>query len=295
MIATDPQRRETARAESSATSGSLARRYAECAAFVVVWIALGFYLRLSPIAYQLVGLALIPAFQLAVARRPLAQLWVRDAPGITLDRRTLVIAAGLWIGCALLVYSGLGRIAAPSVRLPFLALLTVATVPAAFALRQQRAANLRRAALWIAIALVFRVTWRVTFAPAAGAAAMFGLERLPDFLADTLLEFVALFAVDEVAFRGALDPHALGNSSGRARAWSAALFVSVLWSAWHFPAYHGGAKTFVQLFTQLTMLDLMPVLYGILLSFCARLSRTLVPSAAIHALGNAYVLTCLRP
>jgi len=97
-----------------------------------------------------------------------------------------------------------------------------------------------------------------------------------------------------VAFRGVLDPYLRPDGSSRRHAWVSAIAVSVLWSIWHFPAYHPHAKTLGQLFAQLSPIDLFPVLWGVVLSFCARRSRTLAPTAAVHGLGNAYVLTLMK-
>lgn len=271
------------------------RRYLEGAAFVLLWVAAGFHFHLGPIAFQLLGLPLIVAFQLGVARRPLVQLWARDAERARLDRRTWAIAGALALVGAALLFVGRGRVAAGlETRWQFAPLLAAAIIPAALGLREQRAANLRRALAVIIIAIVVRVAWRVGWAPTWGGEVVFPLTKLPDFLTDLSYEFVALFLVDEVAFRGALNPHLETAGRGRCHAWVSAVFVSILWAVWHFPAYHPKAKTFVELCTQIGPHDLMAVVYGVPLSFCARRSRTLVPSSAIHAAGNAYVLTLMK-
>ena len=280
---------------SNTNDAILLRRYCECTALVLLWMAVGFYFHVSPMVYPLLGLPLVAAFQLAIARRPLAQLWARDADGFTIDRRSWAIVALLAAGCVVALLAERGRVATgPGVRLKFSLLLVAALVPAAFALRRQRAADLRRALVVIAVAVSIRVAWRVVWAPTFDGATTFQMAKLPDFLTDFLCEFVALFLVDEVAFRGALDPHLAGAGKGRLHAWSSAVFVSILWSAWHFQVYHPGAKTFGQLLTQIGPHDFMPVIYGVALSFCARRSRTLAPTAAIHAAGNAYVLTLIK-
>lgn len=276
-------------------SVTLVRRYLECAAFVLLWVAVGFYFHLGPIAFQLLGLPLIAAFQLGIARRPFVQLWARDAERVQRDGRTWAIAGGLALVCAALLFFGRGRVAAGlETRWQFAPLLAAAIIPAAVGLREQRAVELRRALAVIALAIVFRVGWHAAWAPTWGGEVLFSLKKLPDFLTDLSYEFVALFLVDEVAFRGALDPHLEAAGRGRWHAWTSAVFVSILWSVWHFPAYHSTAKTFVELFTQIGPQDLMVVVYGVPLSFCARCSRTLAPSSASHAAGNAYVLTLMK-
>ena len=77
-------------------------------------------------------------------------------------------------------------------------------------------------------------------------------------------------------------------------AWSSAAFVSMLWSVWHLPANPPTAKTFLQLLQSIGPFEFQQVVWGPVLSLCARRSRTLVPSAVVHAAGNAYALTMLK-
>ncbi len=271
----------------------LLRRYFTCAAFVVLWIAMGFYLRLPPIVFPLLGIPLVAAFQLLIAHRPVAQLWARDASRFVLDGRTLTIAVALLVACTGFLAFGRGHL--PHKHWQWVAApLSVAAIPAAFALREQRLTNLSRAWLAIVIAIVIRVAWRVAWAPTWNGSVSFPPEKIPDFLADLVYEFVGLCLVDEVVFRGALDPYLESAGSGRLHEWSSAIFISLLWSAWHFPVYHLPAKTLWQLFANCGPGDFGPIIWGTALSFCARRSRTLAPSAAIHAAGNAYVLTLMR-
>jgi membrane protease YdiL (CAAX protease family) len=252
---------------------TLIRRYAECTAFVLLWMAAEHSLHLSPIIGQLIGIPLTAAFQLVVARRPLAQLWAFDAEKFRLGGKTLALAAGLTAACGLLLWLGRDH------------------AVAALALRQQRAAAFRRALPWLAAALVLRVGWQAAW---HDGAVLFPAAKLLDFTTTWLGEFVALFLVDEVVFRGALDPHLRGASSGRLHEASSAVFVSILWSIWHLPAYNPHAKGFFALFAGLGPFYISVVAMGVLLSFCARRARTLVPSALMHAFGNAYVLAFIK-
>jgi len=275
---------------------TIIRRYLECTGLVLLWMAGGFYFHLGPVAYQALGLPLIVGFQLVIARRPLHQLWARDAPSFRLDRGTLVLAGILMIACAALLLLGrAGRVARGSERLIIVWPLCAAAIPAAFALRQQRAADLRRALAVIAAAVIIRVAWVVVaWAPTWAGALTFPAAKLPGFFTDSLCEFVGLFLVDEVAFRGALDPHLGSACNSRLHAWSSAVFVSILWCVWHLPAYYPKATTFLGLFNDIGPLSIGTVVFGTVLSFCARRSRTLVPSAALHAANNAYFLTLLK-
>lgn len=67
------------------------RRFVEAFGFVAAWVALGYLLPGSDEAYLLMGVPLTARFQLVVRRRPLRELWVRDATATTMDRRSLLL------------------------------------------------------------------------------------------------------------------------------------------------------------------------------------------------------------
>lgn len=71
------------------------RRILEGLGFVAAWVALGYLFCPNDLAYLLLGVPLTIGFQALVRRRPLRELWVRDAARFTLDRRGLVLAAAL--------------------------------------------------------------------------------------------------------------------------------------------------------------------------------------------------------
>src|SRR6516165_2904000 len=86
--------------ELARSGASQSRRLIEVTAAVVLWIAIGLALRPSPNAYLLLGIPLTAAFQLAVCRRPLRALWLREAPPFSLD------VAGWAMAAALAVFPG---------------------------------------------------------------------------------------------------------------------------------------------------------------------------------------------
>jgi len=274
------------------TDALLVRRYLECSAFVLLWMAAQFYFRIWPIANQLVGIPLTVLFQIAVARRPLRKLWAFDATAFRVDTRMLVIAAGVVLGCGALLWFGRHHAAAGlEPRGGLFLLVLAAALPAAFALRQQRAGDFGRALPWVLLAAVFRVGWHWVW---GGGAIAISPEKLPDFFAIWACETVALFLVDEVVFRGAIDPYLKGEASGRLHACCSAVFCSILWSIWHLPSYFPDARSFGALFARISPWYLYVVVLGTLFSFAARKARTLVPTAIGHALGNAYILALIR-
>ncbi len=82
----------SSRSAAPADEKSFGRRLAEAAAFVALWGALGFALRLGGEAYLVLGIPLGVAFQLGVARRPIRAAWVREAPPLRFGRTGVVAA-----------------------------------------------------------------------------------------------------------------------------------------------------------------------------------------------------------
>jgi hypothetical protein len=58
---------------------------------VSVWIAISLIFQLSANFHLLLGIPLVLAFEVFIRRRPIADLWVRDAPRAPIDRKTIAI------------------------------------------------------------------------------------------------------------------------------------------------------------------------------------------------------------
>src|SRR2546423_2833123 len=69
-----------------------ARKYIEVLMFVVVWMAAGWIFHLDANAYLLLGVPLVVLFQLFIGRRPLRNLWARDATSFRLGMIGAVLA-----------------------------------------------------------------------------------------------------------------------------------------------------------------------------------------------------------
>jgi membrane protease YdiL (CAAX protease family) len=233
--------------------------------------------------YLLLGIPLVILFQLAVARRPLRRLWVRESSAFRLDRTGGVLAVVLISLPAVLT---LMSRRSPVMTASFLCSV-IGAVPAAFALRRQSAHGLRRALGVFGAAVVIGAGIFAAFAVRDGRSLLFSFDKLPLLAAQTWAMFTAGFVVEEVVFRGALDSHlAPGGSTGNSRHWQSAVFVSALWGLWHLPLDHitglrslGGCAT-EELCQHIAV--------GVPLSFCWRRSGTLVLPAAAHALIDAY-------
>ena len=263
-------------------NGGQIRRYLECAVFVLAWKAGGSLFQLGGTGYLLLGVPLVVIFQLLVVRRPLHQLWVREAKPFRLDWRVLAIASALvvvptWVFfCRVRPYG-----------MMFL-VISAGVVTCAFALRHQRVEKLLGALPSVGTAVVIGCAvfasfaiWRTGDERSAGVP----FSRLPLLFADFYCMTLAGFVVEEVVFRGAIDSHLASSESTRLENWMSAAFVSILWGLWHLPLrflYPSRSLGFIALALVIN------VLFGIPLSFCWRKSGTLVLPSAVHALCDAY-------
>ena len=265
-----------------------ARKYIEVLIFVVVWMAAGWIFHLDTNGYLLLGVPLVVLFQLFIGRRPLRNLWVRDATTFRLGLIGVVLAALL--------------ILAPGYDLFFVALpkkswviaswllcAMAGGVFAAFALSRQRASAAREGLPSFVAALLIGIGITAVLAVARHHSIGFPLSKLAFLVKQFLLYFTACFAVEEVAFRGALDSHvyrprSAGQASGSP--WLSAIFVSALWGIWHLPtAPVSSASAFAAV---IPFVIVVHTLSGVPLCFCWRASATLALPAAAHALVDAY-------
>lgn len=213
------------------------RRLVEAGGFVAVWAALGYLLQVDSETYLLMGVPLTAAFQLLVRRRPLREVWVRDAAAFTLDRRGLFLAGALMVtpvyfGTQALLQGGRWSL------ICWWLVAAAGAVFAAFALRS----------------IPFAVMLRSALVPAAvgTGALVLGLGGLHIFTgspvdglaaAGTVLKYLAIylpvtFVLEEVTFRGVLDAHV--QEPGEPRGPQSALFISALWGLWHLPVSPSG-------------------------------------------------------
>jgi len=267
---------------------STARRYVECAAFVGVWIACGWALPVNPNEYLLLGVPLLAAFQLVVRRRPLRELWVRDASAFALRWPAPVLAAALAGLPAYELGSSL-RVGQSGSAEAWLVCCLAGTAAAAFAIREQRMAALRRALPALVAALVLGCAVIAYAAVESGGTPAVPFFRIRFFLTQFLFYFPVCFVLEEVAFRGAIDAHVARPDATGAGAWASAIFVAALWGLWHLPLAGASEPPGPAAATLLAVHTLI----GVPLSFCWRRGGTLLLPAAAHALIDAYRNTVL--
>ena len=269
-------------------STSSARRYLECVAFVAIWMACGWALPVNANEYLLLGVPLLAVFQLAVRRRPLHELWVRDAPAFVLRWPAPVFAAAL-AGLPAYELGSLLRTGQPGSTEAWLLCCLAGAIFAGYAIREQGKEALRRALPAFAAALALGCAVIAYAAVQNGGSPAVPFFRVRFLLTQFLFYFPVCFVLEEVVFRGALDAHVARPGDKGPSAWISAILVSVLWGVWHLPVAGANASSAQ---TALTLVA-VHTLIGVPLSFCWRKGGTLVLPAAAHALVDAYRNTVL--
>jgi membrane protease YdiL (CAAX protease family) len=195
------------------------------------YMAVGSAFRLGAEAYLLLGIPITIAFQILVVRRPLRALWLRQAPPMTVTPRSIVAIVVMAIAPAV--------VAAGGVRNGDLALVgwglaaMVGAVGAVYALRAMDGTAIRSTIRTTLITGTVLVGVMVAFRLATG-----GFHGNPGAAVATaaisLLTYLpVVFVMEEVLFRGLLDPYLHGSTPGPDRA--SALYGSALWGLWHLP------------------------------------------------------------
>jgi hypothetical protein len=246
----------------------------------------GWLFRLSTEAYLVLGVPLVALFQIAVRHRSLRELWVRDPEQpLRIDRLGWAIALILLIMPVYYLFA----VAIPARSLPgvlFMLCGMAGAILAGFTLRNQQVEAFRRALPSFGAAILIGIAIQA-FDLDTGRFLAPELAKVPYLLQRLLFYFAASFTLEEVAFRGAIDPHVYppNETGSRAKAWGSAFFVSIVWGLWHVPL----AGEFGMGFLVFLVIALFVELFeGVPLSFSWRQGGTLVLPAIAHALIDAY-------
>jgi len=260
---------------------------------VGAYMALGFRLHLDRDAYQLLGIAMLLIFQLAIQRQPILALWVRSAPPLRLDSAFFV----RWSLFSLLpLLEGVRSLANGDVARTG---IYAAAIPGAFglayALQRMQAENVRQLGLCLLTAggigllplLLSRILPRILHIhmKLGPSNPMQQPALLPSLLTggETLLIGLPLgFMVEEVFFRGALDTYL--HRGEKTTGWFSAIYVSALWGVWHLP---GQTIPPGRLLPTILGLIVAQVAVGVPLSLWWRRSGNLTVPDATHAVLDA--------
>jgi membrane protease YdiL (CAAX protease family) len=195
------------------------------------YMALGFAFRLSAEGYLLVGIPITVAFQVLVVRRPLRALWLRGTPPMTFTPRSIMAVFVVAIAPAAIAIRGVGNgdpvLAAYGLAAMFGAVGAVYAMRAMDrdAVRSTIRATLITSAILVSIMATYRIAtggFDGNLATAAVTAVISVATYLP-----------VVFVMEEVLFRGLLDPYLHDGAPGPDRA--SALYGSALWGIWHLP------------------------------------------------------------
>jgi membrane protease YdiL (CAAX protease family) len=262
------------------------RRVAECVAFVVVWVAIGFIFDLGSSLnrqslYVVIGIPLTIVLQLYVRRRPLQELWVRNGPKV--ETRTVIVPIVIVL-LAVPIYLLVREVDdGPGFVLYDLALL-VGALGVGYAAKQFTDLTWRDLAQCLGTAGLIGVLGALDiYADTSTAhpfASAFDAPALRDFFISLATYIPALFVVEEVTFRGALDSHV--HHPGERHGIRSAALVSLLWSWWHLPltVNQGVVKS-------LLTLPIYMVPMGIFLSIYWRRSGNLAVPGVTHAVSDS--------
>jgi membrane protease YdiL (CAAX protease family) len=223
-----------AQAGGSVHAIAIHRRLSRAVVATVVtggYMAVGAALSLSAEAYLLLGIPITIAFQALVVRRPLRALWLRDAPPMTVTSRSIVAMVGVAIAPAVVAVDGAR--AGDAVLVGYGLAGMFGAVGAVYALRAMdrdaARAAIRATLITSAILALVMVGYRV----AAGGFDGYVATAVVSAAVSVATYLPVVFVLEEVLFRGLLDPYLSGSTPGPDRA--SALYGSALWGIWHLP------------------------------------------------------------
>ena len=265
------------------TSGNAYMGYLKAAAFVALYIAIGYVFKLKPTVYLLMGIPLTIAFQLGVRRQPLRMLWVRDGMPFALGARGIFIALAFMAEPVREMVVMLIHHRTDAALFVYLVATLGGAIAAAYAVCNLNKNSFRQ--LWVCLfaAGAIGITLVVLSLVVAGIAKGHAIHpHILKGIKSLLIYIPVCFVMEEVVFRGMLDP--VVYKPGKGRGIGSAFFVSMLWGLWHLPVAHNGAAS---LPATAIVLILVHSFVGIPLSLFWRKSGNLAVTATTHAFIDA--------
>lgn len=282
------ERKNVVATSAHLSAQSQVRRAIEVILFVAAWMLIGYVLRLDATSYLLIGIPITLVFQKLIARSPITRLWVRNPTHAmnfhNTSRFAILVAVGLAVFNSFQLYSY--ALAGNWIATLYEIVAIVGSIPLAYSLSNFARSMVRPLLLCLAsagvigvgyffVSFVTNVYYLKTTQPPS--LIVFVLTCL--FSLATYLPIV--FMLEEVSFRGAFDSHIFHLGEGRSKL--TALYVSLLWGAWHFPVTYvptmglsGGVVLLIQ------MLAYQGVVGFFLSVFWRKAGNLLVPGS-VHA------------
>jgi membrane protease YdiL (CAAX protease family) len=269
-----------ANAQTAATEPptGAALRYAIVGVVVAVYIGLGFVLRPDANTYLLIGIPFTLVFQVLVARRPVRELWLNHGQAFRVDGWTLLLLVVCLVGPIQTLVSGVRAGSWPIV--VYAAAALVGAVGAALALRVLSAASARQLLTFVLVAVPLGLLRLLLQQWSSGGLQDLELgSRLLVELESVLFYVSAVFVVEEVFFRGALDSYLHRQEAGFG--WGSAAYVSVLWGLWHTPLV---GELSIAIVAELIGAQLF---LGLILSWLWRRTGNLAAPGVVHAVVDS--------
>jgi hypothetical protein len=283
-----PQGSEGGESHSLVTHTSQLRRALEATAFLGAWMVIGFVLRLDPNSYLLLGLPITIIFQLLVRKAPLRALWVRKAPPLDIGKlkpAAQLVAIAFATANMVLLYKY--YFASHSWILVLYELVAIlGSIPLAYAIHNFTKQMIRPLLLCLATAGSVVVgldltsyLWGVFEAHSMAPVTLGGFVIV--WVVSMVQYLPVVFLLEEVWFRGAFDSHIyhLGEKYSNL----IALYVSLLWGAWHFPIVYAASMGVAADIGLLMELLALQGVVGYFLSIYWRKSGNLLVPGSVHA------------
>lgn len=243
------------------------------------YMAIGAAFELSADAYLLLGIPITIAFQVLVVRRPLRAMWLRDALPLTLGPRSMLVAAVVAVAPAAIAVRG-AQAADPVVIVYGLAAM-VGAVGVVYAGRAMDRATVRSTMRATVINSTILVGIMVGFRLVTGGFSGDAVDAVAAAVISVLTYLPAVFVVEEVLFRGLLDPYLHGATTRRDRA--TAIYGSALWGLWHLPVM----SVDLGLLT-IPYLVIVHTVMGVVLVAAWRRTGNLAAPGIAHAVSDAF-------
>lgn len=251
-------------------------RYALTILFMVVYISLGFLLRLEAASYLLLGIPLTLIFQLFIVRQPLHRLWLREGEKFHLNKSGWIITLCFM---AFPIYRTIELATQDKltlINLGYYSAAILGSFGAGYCYSHFTKKTAKDFLLCFGIIAVLRISWY--FFPF-----IFGNREFnPDYMQGirSLLTYIPVaFVVEEVVFRGMLDPYI--HQSKKTNDWWSAIFISCIWGLWHLPLSINIDPLWI------IALPLRASLWGICLSIFWRRTGNLAVPGFSHAFVDA--------
>lgn len=244
---------------------------------MIVYISLGFVLKLETISYLLLGVPLTVIFQTFVVRDPLHKLWLRNEEKFRLNKSGWIITLCFIIFPVYKIIESIMQDRLTLLNLGYYSSAAFGAFGAGYCYGNFTKKTAKDFLLCFGIIIVLRISFYF-FPLIIGKH-----ESAPDYMRGfmAVLTYIPVaFVVEEVVFRGMLDSY-IHRSEKTTNLWSA-LFISCIWGLWHLPLSMQSGTTIWFIVGPLTI-----SLWGIVLSVFWRRTGNLAVPGFSHAFADA--------